>query len=215
MDKDWSISKAGLLFFEDSENVSWRTVTSVILKSVQGMNLDKSLFLMDPNKIDTSCLPVFYQNLFTVWSCFNVKSETTNSLFWLLEEPLINGARLDVISTSSTFTELFIRAGITVLKKLVFLAGAGLVNVEEVTACVKIKSVRTMTQILQKMRSVLTAEEDNMLKDYCEGLISPNYMDPFPKLFLSPNLDEYSGIFLELKSTCLDFNDVNGKQFHV
>lgn len=201
-------------FLKNSENVSWRTVTSSILKSVQEMNLDKSLFLMDPKKIEISCLPVFYQNLFKVWSCFNVKFENINSLFWLLEEPLINGARLDVMSTSSTFTGLFIQAEITTLKKLVTLVGAELANAEEVTACLKMKSVRTMAQILQRMRSALTSEESNMLNDYCEGLIFPNDLDPFPKMVLSPNLNDHSGIFLQLKSLCLDFNDVNGKQLY-
>jgi len=79
------------------------------------------------------------------------KSESTNSLFWLLEEPMVNGARLDVMSTSSTFTELLIQAEITTLRKLVTLAGAELANAEEGTACLKMKSVRTMTQILQKL----------------------------------------------------------------
>lgn len=106
-----------------------------------------------------------------------------------MEEPLINCARLDVISTSSTFAELFIRAGITTLKKRVILAGAGFANAEEVTACLKINFVRTMTEILQKMRSALTSEESIVLKDYCEGLLCFNYMYPFPKIIVSPNLN--------------------------
>lgn len=117
-------------FLMGPENVSWRASTSIIMKSVQGINLDKTLVLMDPTKIEK------------VWSCFNVKKpETTDSLFWLLEEPLINGARLDILSTSSTLTELFIHAGIINLKKLVNFVGAGFTDVEEVTAFLKTKSV--------------------------------------------------------------------------
>lgn len=52
-----------------------------------------------------------------------------------------------------------------------------------------------MTQILQKLLSVLTAEEVKMLQGYCEGELIPNKRDNFPNLFLSPNLGEYAGVF--------------------
>ncbi|KAI7814439.1 putative zinc-binding protein A33-like [Triplophysa rosa] len=42
-------------------------------------------------------LPVFYRNLFKVWSLLDFKRDRTiSSLRWLLEEPLINRARFDI-----------------------------------------------------------------------------------------------------------------------
>ncbi len=57
---------------DGSTDCSWRAVSSMILRTRGGFGLDKTLFLMDPTKLDLSELPDIYQNLFKVWSLFRV-----------------------------------------------------------------------------------------------------------------------------------------------
>lgn len=82
--------------FDGSTDFSWRAVNCIILCALGSFGLDKSLFLMDLTKLDLSKLLVLYQNLFKVWSHFRVKTENSYSLYWLLQEPLILGACLDM-----------------------------------------------------------------------------------------------------------------------
>ncbi len=61
------------------------------------MEMDLTLFLMDHKKINFTGIPAFYQSLFKVWGLFkNRWMEPAISLYWLLKEPLIFGARFDV-----------------------------------------------------------------------------------------------------------------------
>ncbi len=66
------------------------------MKSLGGLGLDTSLFLMDPQKVDTASAPMFYKNVFKVWNLFGaVIGQNSRSIFWLLQEPLIYGTRFD------------------------------------------------------------------------------------------------------------------------
>ncbi len=80
-----------------SVDFKWCAVAYVILHKLENLGLDKTLFLLDPTKLNISGLSVFYRNLFKVWSLFVFKqTEDPQSLYWLLEEPLVRGARLDL-----------------------------------------------------------------------------------------------------------------------
>ncbi len=80
-----------------SVDFKWCAVAYVILHKLENLGLDKTLFLLDPTKLNISSLSVFYRNLFKVWSLFVFKqTEDPQSLYWLLEEPLVRGARLDL-----------------------------------------------------------------------------------------------------------------------
>ena len=48
-------------FMTDQKDLRWKPLASVILRTVGGMGLDKSLFLMDTKKLNTSQLPIFYK----------------------------------------------------------------------------------------------------------------------------------------------------------
>ncbi len=61
------------LVLDGSTDCSWSAVSCMILRTLGGFGLDKMLFLMDPTKLDLSELPVFYRNLFKVWSLFRVQ----------------------------------------------------------------------------------------------------------------------------------------------
>lgn len=48
----------------------WCAVAYVILRNLENLGLDKTLFLLDPTKLNNSGLPAFYRNLFKVWGLF-------------------------------------------------------------------------------------------------------------------------------------------------
>ncbi len=112
-----------------SVDIKWCAVAYVILHNLESLGLDKTLFLMDPLRLNTSSLPVFYRNIFKVWSLFFFKeAEGSPSLHWLLEEPLIRGARLD-LSASGLFPGLsktLIDSKVINLGQLLELAGLDL-----------------------------------------------------------------------------------------
>jgi len=68
------------------------------------LRMDESLFFLDPLKLDASNMPILYRNLFKVWILFN-QQRCMKSLFWLLNEPIIHGARLDVSRVELAFLD--------------------------------------------------------------------------------------------------------------
>lgn len=86
---------------------SWRTTACAILWRLGVLQLDKALFLLNPLKLDIANIPIFCRNLFRVWSLFNhQRAPSMNSLFWLLNEPIIHGARLDISVGDHSFPVL-------------------------------------------------------------------------------------------------------------
>ncbi|KAL7890943.1 hypothetical protein AOLI_G00004190 [Acnodon oligacanthus] len=86
-------------YLTGSVDLVWRKVASVILRKADGLGLDTALFLMDCKQLCLRGLPLFYRGLFKYWALFKTdRLEPSNSLFWLLEEPLIKGSRLDMAS---------------------------------------------------------------------------------------------------------------------
>lgn len=187
-----------------------------ILKTPEGLCLDKSLFLLNPRKINTSRLPEFYKSLFKVWDLFQVKrTDSMSSLSWLLKEPLFYGSRLDILGACGTMSADFIKSKITTLGCLITVAGPSFDKVQDVAVLLGVKSIRIVAQVLQKLNSAFTTEEKKMLQNYWEGEVIPNESDPFPILFLTPNLGEYAGIFLESeKFTDMDLYESSGKMFY-
>lgn len=108
---------------------SWKPVTSAILRTFGDVRFNKSLFQVDPRRLNISRLPVFYHNLFKVWKLFKLqRATTTDSLYWLLKEPLIHGALL--------------MSGLTILEHLVDLAGPNLQNTDGVAAHLGLRSIQ-------------------------------------------------------------------------
>lgn len=149
---------------------NWKTAACIILHSMEVLNLSKSLFLMDPCKVDTLKLPAFYRNLFKVWSLFSrQRTETADSLYWLLEERLVHGARLDLASTSCNLLELnilLLNSRTITLGSLLNFAGPNFTEADATAAHLGIRSVRQVTQLLERWRAALTAEELKMVRDW-------------------------------------------------
>ncbi len=198
-----------------SVDLKWCAVAYEILHNLESLGLDKTLFLMDPLKLNTSSLPVFYRNIFKVWSLFFFKeAEGPPSLHWLLEEPLIHGSRRDV-SASGLFPGLsktLIDSKVTSLGQLLEIAGRDFKKEEATAQRLGFRSIRLVAQLLVKWSSTLNATERTLLTEYSDGLCNPNPKDSFPCLCFSLNLEGASGVFLEsFESMCLDFFLSTGK----
>ncbi len=59
-----------------SENLNWKKAAFSILRGFEGMGLDGALFWLDPQKLKLSKFPVFYRNLFKVWTLFKILSRS-------------------------------------------------------------------------------------------------------------------------------------------
>lgn len=165
---------------------------------------------MDLSKLNINGMPIFYQNVFKVWKMFKVqREEHFKSLHWLLEEPLIYGARFDLAYNDCTFpglTETLVASKICTMGSLVNLTGPDFVNMERVAMSLKIKSRRFVFLVLEKWKERLTSDELKLLSDYCEGKSVPNERDVLSDFFLLPVLDDVSGMFLRSgKSLSLNF----------
>ncbi len=169
-----------------SVDLKWCAVAYEILHNLESLGLDKTLFLMDPLKLNTSSLPVFYRNIFKVWSLFFFKeAEGPPSLHWLLEEPLIHGSRRDV-SASGLFPGLsktLIDSKVTSLGQLLEIAGRDFKKEEATAQRLGFRSIRLVAQLLVKWSSTLNATERTLLTEYSDGLCNPNPKDSFPCLF--------------------------------
>lgn len=201
-------------FFDGASDVSWRAAASAILQNFGGFGLDKHLFLMNPLKMDFSKMPYFYKNLFKVWSLFQIqKTESSYSLHWLLEEPLIFGARLDITNNCNLngLSSALQKSRAVTLGQMLILAGPNLENAEMASQHLGIRSVRLVSLFLFKLRSALTDEENQMLKDYNSGTYTPNAQDLFPCLEILPNLDGCTGLVLKnWQSLWLDLLSTKG-----
>lgn len=202
-----------------STRVSWRASACAILQSLGGFQLDRALFLMDPIKLDLANVPVFYRNLFRVWSLFNhQRTSSSDSLFWLLNEPIIHGGRLDISFRDSNFpglSHLLCKSKTTTLGCLVKVAGPKFMNIEQAALHLGFFSTRKVDELLTKLRSVLSSEERKSLTDFHTGAKIPNAEDLFPDTILLPKLDDCMGIFFKTgESLCLNFLSTNGKNLY-
>lgn len=78
-----------------------------------------------------------------------------------------------------------------------------------------LKSIRIVTKVLQKFHSSFSEKERSMLEDFFTEKRMPDDRDQFPILFLSPNVEGFSGFFLETDHVSnMNFYDVKGKQLY-
>ncbi|KAI3358172.1 hypothetical protein L3Q82_003167 [Scortum barcoo] len=178
----------------------WRRLSCCILQRCGGLRLCPALFLMDCRSLDTSSLPAFYRSVFSVWILLRKqRREQADSLYWLLQEPVLFGGFLDCPSWSGpTLSRLLRAAGVSTLGQVVELAGPRLDDPVGLAAQLGLRSTRIMGQILKHWRQKLTAEQFLLLNDFCYGSLQQNCEDPFPSIRLFPDFKNCSGPLLEL-----------------
>ncbi|KAI4890368.1 hypothetical protein NFI96_029325 [Prochilodus magdalenae] len=173
-----------------------------VLQTVEGLGLDRALFLLDTRTLDFGGLPVFYKGLFKIWELFILHRESCSSLHWLLEEPLVHSARLDISSqTSHDLSRILITAGVTKLGQLMGYAGPELTNAENFAAQLGMRSLRVAHQLLYKWSSALTSDDlsgCSITEKGCAALVSALKSNPshLRELNLRSNKPGESGVKL-------------------
>lgn len=180
----------------------WKDVASTILRRVNGIGIDAALFFMDVNLFNLSELSPFYKGVLKAWNLFKWKMfEPAVSLYWLLEEPLVGGARMDIQDSSTpSLTHTLCTTGVVTLKKIVDAAGPSLMDACAVADLLGLRSVRYIKYILKRWSEKLSEDEFELLRIYSVGAE------------LYPDLNGCSGLLLDVKHVkSVDLYTVNGK----
>uniref|UniRef100_A0A3B5PV23 Reverse transcriptase domain-containing protein n=1 Tax=Xiphophorus maculatus TaxID=8083 RepID=A0A3B5PV23_XIPMA len=184
----------------------WRDVASCILRRVNFLGLDAALFLTNFSLLKLKGIPQFYQSVFRSCAFFKLhRPDKNNSLYWLLEEPLICGARLDVSDNAVPgFSEVLSESRTVTLRQLIQASGPDFDNAQEVASVIGIRSVRLTRRFLERVKNRLTAEERRLLQWYEKEECLPDSTDPFPEMFLDPDFEEDSGPLLQSTDSKMD-----------
>lgn len=203
-------------FLTNPVDVVWRNIAKIILQRVDGLRLDNALFLVDTKKLHMNGLSNFYQRLFKIWGSFNIRRlENTDSLFWLLEEPLVMGARLDITEQAPSLHQRLCDTKTVKLGHLLKVAGPELNDSTAVASLLGLKSMRFTSKILELWSKKLTSDDLVLLKRHKEELLIPNMKDTFPKHWVTPDLKDMSGLLLNADDLQdLDLNELSGKTMY-
>ena len=195
----------------------WRTLSCCILQRFGGLGLGLSLFLMDSKRLDASSLPAFYRSVFSVWTLLRKqRQERDDSLYWLLQEPVLFGGLLDCPSCGGpTLSRLLHTAGVSTLGQVVELAGPRLDDPVGLAARMGVRSTRVINQLLKHWKQKLTGHQCLLLTDFCDGALLPNCTDPYPTIGLFPDFKNCSGPLLEpVDPVGASLEDASGKTLY-
>ncbi|KAK0155411.1 Transposon TX1 uncharacterized protein [Merluccius polli] len=180
------------------QDLVWRPLARLVLRSVGGLGLQESVFLMDFKTVKFLTLPVFYRGLLSVWKLLWRKRIHHESLFWLLKEPLGPGGLLGAPQWAGVaVAEALRKAGITSLGAVVEYAGTDLQETTGLAAVLGWRSRRIIGQLLDHWRAGLTGQEWRLLGDYSHGFTAPCSDDPFPSLTICPSSDQQGEVSLK------------------
>lgn len=155
----------------------------------------------------------FYRGLLRVWSIMMVSRRTPpKSVHWLLEEPLVYGARLYCTTRAVPhFSKILVNGKIITLKQLMAMAGPTLMDGGRVAEHLWVRSERIVGQLPGSCRKALSVEEWFMLNNHKKKVQDENI--PFPRLGITPNIpeSERKALLLDLKGLEeLGLDEVNG-----
>jgi len=127
------------------------------LEKVGGLGLNKSVFWINCEAGDIKGLPWFYRSVLKAWSLVKtVRTMPVSSLHWLLEDPLVKGARLDVAGqTMPGMMRILVTAKMITLRRLLEVAGNDLDNVNAVAQSLGLQSQRVVVRFLDNVKKTL------------------------------------------------------------
>lgn len=185
-------------FLTGPKDLLWRPIASQIFQSVEGLGMDRALFLMDTKRLNCAGLPTFYKGALLILSMFQLhRAGLNSSLHWLLEEPLLHGSRFDISTDNPTLSRLLSKGGVLKVQHLAELAGPNFSSSPALMSKMNIRSTRIVDKLLARWRLLLSTDEADMLRQHSEGKISPVKEDPFPPVHIYPRLENCTGTFLE------------------
>ncbi len=111
---------------------------------------------------------------------------TSNFSYWLLEEPLIFGARFDVSGEHFPgLTDLLWDKKVFKLKNIIE-SGYDVQRPEQIATLLGVRSIRFAKKYLDKLNMILTDEEKTLLEEFGAGTLIPDSKDLFPDIEISP-----------------------------
>ncbi|TWW77432.1 Transposon TX1 uncharacterized 149 kDa protein ORF 2 [Takifugu flavidus] len=145
---------------------------------------------------------VFRRSVVKAWALFKVEKRTSSeSLHWLLREPTVHGARLDVSAEAPPrLTAALWRTRTLLLQHVVAVAGPDLTGAEAVGSLLGIRSTQAAEGVLRLWRNRLSTRERRILEDYGQGT-EPDSEDPFPEIRLVAHLGNLDGPLLRPAKT--------------
>lgn len=174
------------------EVLVWRPLAISILQRAGELGL--SLFLTDGSRPMSPSLPPFYRSLLSVWSVLKKQRQAnTVSLCWLLKEPLLHGSLTCPDWAGPALCGRFSTVGIHTLGHLLERAGPQLNNSVELAGHLGLKSSRTVDRLLAHWNQQLTGKARILLTEFSAGTLVPDSTDPFPDIYLSPDLGHSPG----------------------
>ncbi|TWW73398.1 Transposon TX1 uncharacterized 149 kDa protein ORF 2 [Takifugu flavidus] len=184
-------------FLTGPADLMWRDVARCVFRRVSNLGLDDALFLTDFKFAKLNGLPPFYQSVVKAWALFKVEKRTSSeSLYWLLREPTVHGARLDVSAEAPPrLTAALWRTRTLLLQHVVAVAGPDLTGAEAVGSLLGIRSTQAAEGVLRLWRNRLSTRERRILEDYGQGA-EPDSEDPFPEIRLVAHLGNLDGPLL-------------------
>uniref|UniRef100_A0A674MKT3 Reverse transcriptase domain-containing protein n=1 Tax=Takifugu rubripes TaxID=31033 RepID=A0A674MKT3_TAKRU len=189
-------------FLTGPADLMWRDVARCVFRRVSNLGLDDALFLTDFKFAKLNGLPPFYQSVVKAWALFKVEKRTSSeSLYWLLREPTVHGARLDVSAEAPPrLTAALWRTRTLLLQHVVAVAGPDLTGAEAVGSLLGIRSTQAAEGVLRLWRNRLSTRERRILEDYGQGT-EPDSEDPFPEIRLVAHLGNLDGPLLRPAKT--------------
>ncbi|KAK3520731.1 hypothetical protein QTP70_031448, partial [Hemibagrus guttatus] len=150
------------------------------------------------------------------WTLFKRGSQgLAISLYWLLEEPLVRGERMDIKDNSPGLAHITQSEKFTTLKRLVDTAGPEFKDTRAVAEELSLRSLRYTEDIIQRWTNKLSEDELNLIKEYHDGAETPDRGDPFPEVELLPDLNGYEGMYLDAeKGHVLPIYEAKGKDIY-
>jgi len=154
-------------------NVLWAGLTSCLLGKVGEWGFGKNIFWTDCTKFDFGCISPFYESVRKAWCVLQIERS--------LEEPLINGARLDLCDdTTPWLKQVLTNAKVVKMKSLIEVTGKTLDNSDAFAQKLGIRSIRTIHLLLKKFRETRSKEDLTFLS----SRTVPNKMDHFPSMVI-------------------------------
>ncbi|TWW74496.1 hypothetical protein D4764_14G0004990 [Takifugu flavidus] len=130
-----------------------------------------------------------------------LKKNSSDSLYWLLREPTVHGARLDVSAEATPrLAAALWRTRTLLLQHVVAVAGPDLTGAEAVGSLLGICSSQAAEGVLRLWRNRLSTRERRLLEDYGQGT-EPDSEDPFPEIRLAAHPGNLDGPLLRPAKT--------------
>ena len=116
-------------------------------------NFGREFCTLDSSFLNLKCLPPFYVSVFKMWNMMDITVLDSNpSLHWLLREPILKGARLEIPWQPGSL----IRCGVVTVKTFVQLTGGSIAETMALAAKLEIHSIRIVEKLLVSLRNTGT-----------------------------------------------------------